>query len=160
MLNNPAGTPNDPGGSTMNEIQSGIWITARELARYGLLYLARGNWNGVQILDPSFVEQAGSNLIPASTPPAASFDLTGRYGLYWWTNGVREDGTRPWPSAPEDAYTASGAGGNYLFVIPEWGMAIVRMASHRIEGSLSHGTDQTWEGFFSLLRGGIGPVPR
>lgn len=158
VLNNPAGTPNDPDATAMNDIQGGLYVTAQDLARYALLYLARGNWNGVQILDTSFVELAGTNVVPASTRPAASFDLTGRYGFYWWTNGVRADGTRPWPSAPDDAYTAHGVSRNFIFIIPEWNMAIVRMSPYS-QSSLTNPSDSTWEGFFSRLRDGIGPVP-
>jgi len=156
LFNNPAGTPHRPRG-TMNQVQGGLWITPRELARVGLLYLNRGAWDGQQVLSASFVDQAGSNQAPLTIEKAASFDLRGRYGYYWWTNGVRSDGTRPWPDAPSDAYTPQGKGRNFLFVIPSWRMVIVRMAQRDVpvlDGS--HG-DPTWNAFFRRLAGGISP---
>lgn len=152
LFNNPAGTPNDPDGATMNEVQGGIYTSARVVARYGLLYVNRGCWDGQQLLSRAFVDEAGSNQVPASTPPAAAFDLTGRYGYYWWTNGVREDGTRPWPSAPEDAYTAHGMGGNFIFIVPSWSMVIVRLTE---DLPFSNHGDPAWEGFFARLAPGV-----
>ena len=158
FFNNPPGTPNNLEATEMNEIQCGIWTTPLNFARLGLLYLNKGNWKGKQLLDSSFVEEATSNLIPASMPPFKSFDLTGRYGYYWWTNGIREDGTRPWPSAPPKTATPVGIGGNYCFVIPEWNMVIVRMSSIRRKDKRSSHREKKgdpWEGFFRILKNGI-----
>jgi CubicO group peptidase (beta-lactamase class C family) len=144
LFNNPAGTP--------GEDQGGIRSSPRDLARYGLLYLNKGNWNGMQILDTSFVEKATSTQVHAGIK-TKYFDLTGRYGFFWWTNGVRADGARPWPSAPPKAFVAHGAGRNFIFVIPEWSMVIVRLSpapgGHTNVGSVKKGV---WEKFFSQLK--------
>jgi CubicO group peptidase (beta-lactamase class C family) len=144
LFNNPAGTP--------GEDQGGVYSSPRDLARYGLLYLNKGNWNGRQILDASFVERATSNQVPAKMK-TKYFDLTGRYGFFWWTNGIREDQTRPWPSAPAGTYAAHGAGRNFIFVIPEWSMVIVRLSpapgGHVSVGGVRNGV---WEAFFSRLK--------
>lgn len=143
-FNNPAGTPGkDQGGGRSN---------ALDLARYGLLYLHQGNWNGVQILDAAFVLRATSNQVPAGlkTP---HFDLTGRYGFFWWTNSVRADGTRPWPSAPPRTFAAHGAGRNFIFVVPEWRLVLVRLSpeppSNAAAGSVS---EAVWDQFFARLQ--------
>ena len=148
LFNNPAGTP--------GEGQGGVYSSPRDLARYGLLYLNKGNWNGRQILDASFVERATSNQVPAKMK-TKYFDLTGRYGFFWWTNGIRKDQTRPWPSAPVGTYAAHGAGRNFIFVIPEWSMVIVRLSpapgGHVSIGGVRKGV---WEEFFSRLKDSIG----
>jgi CubicO group peptidase (beta-lactamase class C family) len=157
FFNNPAGTPNNESAETMNEVQAGIWTTAVQFARFGLLYLNKGRWNNEQLIDSSFVEKAISNQVPVSLP-YKNFDLTGRYGYYWWTNGIRKDGTRPWPSAPPKTSTAHGGGRNFCFVIPEWDMVIVRM-SPRWENPIPAHGDQVWEEFFKRLKKGIKQTP-
>jgi CubicO group peptidase (beta-lactamase class C family) len=144
LFNNPAGTP----GSN----QGGIHSCARDLARYGLLYLNNGNWNGKQILEPSFIKRATSTQVPAEMK-TKYFDLTGRYGFFWWTNGEMANGKRPWHSAPPKTYAAHGAGRNFIFVVPEWSLVIVRLSpapgGHINVGSVKKGV---WEEFFSRLK--------
>jgi CubicO group peptidase (beta-lactamase class C family) len=156
LFNNPAGTPNNEKVTEMNDVQGGIWTTPLNFARFGLLYLNKGNWNGEQLLDSTFAKMAISNQVSVELP-SIGLDLAGRYGYYWWTNGIRKDGTRPWPSAPPGASTPHGGGRNFCFVIPEWNMVVVRM-SPRWESSMSadgaHG-DIVWEGFFKILKNGI-----
>jgi CubicO group peptidase (beta-lactamase class C family) len=147
LFNNPAGTP--------GKGQGGIYSSPCDLARYGLLYLNKGNWNGRQILDASFVDRATSTQVPAEVK-TKYFDLTGRYGFFWWTNGIKADGMRPWPSAPPKAFAAHGAGRNFIFVMPEWSLVIIRLSpapgGHVGTGSMRKGI---WEEFFSRLKGGI-----
>ncbi len=147
LFNNPAGTPGNN--------QGGIHSCALDLARYGLLYLNEGNWNGRQILEPSFLKRATSTQVPAEIK-TKYFDLTGRYGYFWWTNGKTVNRTRPWPSAPPKTYAAHGAGRNFIFVVPEWSIVIVRLSpapgGHVNIGSVRRGV---WEEFFSFLKDSI-----
>ena len=136
-LNNAAGTPSKA---------LGIQITARQMARFGYLYLNRGNWNGKQLLPASFVEEAGRNQVPGA---GASTFLHGRYGLYWWTNDVMPNGKRPWPAAPPRTYTAHGHGCNFCFVIPEWNMVLVRMGTASVARTVKQ--EELWNGFFTHL---------
>jgi CubicO group peptidase (beta-lactamase class C family) len=126
-----------------------------DLARYGLLYLNGGNWDGKQILNRSFVERATSTQVPAEME-TKYFDLTGRYGFFWWTNGIRADGTRPWPAAPPRTFAAHGAGRNFIFIVPEWKLVIVRLSpapgGDVHVGAMSEGV---WGGFFSKLKGSL-----
>jgi CubicO group peptidase (beta-lactamase class C family) len=147
FFNNPAGTP--------GENQGGVYSTPLDLAKYGLLYLNQGNWNGDQILDASFVERATTTRVPAEVE-TKYFDLTGRYGFFWWTNGIRADGTRPWPSAPPRTYAAHGAGRNFIFVIPEWNMVLVRL-SPAPGGDIRAGTvgKGVWAEFFTKLKASL-----
>jgi CubicO group peptidase (beta-lactamase class C family) len=136
-LNNAAGTPSKA---------PGIEITARQMARYGLLYLSRGLWNSQQLLPGSFVDQAGKNQVPGV---GASTFLHGRYGLYWWTNDVMPTGKRPWPAAPPKTYAAHGHGCNFCFVIPEWNMVVVRMGTSPVGTIVEQ--DTKWNAFFARL---------
>ncbi|HVJ55067.1 MAG TPA: serine hydrolase [Aliidongia sp.] len=82
----------------------GLFIHAEDLARLGLLMLARGAWGARQVLARDWID--------ASVEPAA---LNASYGLLWWLNTGRRD----YPSASAASYFAKGAGGNYIWVDPE-----------------------------------------
>jgi CubicO group peptidase (beta-lactamase class C family) len=90
----------------------GLWISARDLARYGLLMLNEGEWDGEQLLSTEWVDRA---LTPCDVEPT--------YGYLWWLN---TDGGL-WPSAPDDSYAALGYGANVVWVDPEHDLvAVVR----------------------------------
>jgi CubicO group peptidase (beta-lactamase class C family) len=142
-LNNPPGNPGGRGAG-------GVQTTAREMARFGLLFLNRGNWNGTRLLSASFVEKATTNRVPTSYG-YRNLDLRGRFGFYWWTNGIMVNGQRPWPSAPARAYTSHGRSSNFCYVVSEWNMVLVRMGTSRISRKVRQ-TERLWNEFFKRLR--------
>ncbi len=87
------------------------WATTRDWARFGLLYLHRGNWNGEQLFDPRWVEYV--------TEPTAKSD--GTYGAHFWLNANGK-----YPGIPKDLYSANGYQGQYVFIIPSKDLVIVR----------------------------------
>ena len=97
----------------------GIHISARELARFGLLFLNRGNWSGRQLISSSWVDQATLPQVPSSIPGS-----DGRYCYNWW----RLSG------APVPTYMASGHNNNKCIVIRDWDMVIVRLGK---DGNIS-----------------------
>jgi len=139
-LNNVAGTPSRT---------PGIQTTARELARFGHLFLNRGRWNGRRLLSASFIEQATSTQVPASLPQSSGADPAGHYGFYWWTNGRQRGGRQPWPDAPRATYAAQGGSGNFCFVIPDWYMVVVRLGTNALTRSAK--TDALWNKFFAQV---------
>ena len=60
---------NDSTGKVLNWT-GGIEISASDLARFGLLYLNRGNWNGKQLINAAWVDQATRVQVPATIPNA------------------------------------------------------------------------------------------
>ena len=102
--------------------------SARDMARFGLLALNRGRWNGTPIL----ADSAWFNRAWQQVPP----DNAG-YGLLWWLNGstsYRIPG--PYllptiqgpllPSAPADLVAALGKGDKKIYVIPSLELVVVR----------------------------------
>lgn len=87
------------------------WATTRDWAKFGLLYLHQGNWNGTQLFDEDWV-----NYI--SSPTANS---NGQYGAHFWLN---TSGT--YPDAPFDMYSANGFQGQYVFIFPSQDLVVVR----------------------------------
>jgi len=128
----------------------GVSITARALARVGWLYACGGEWRGGRIISRAWVEQATRVQVAATVPPydpqAWYARLAGRYGFYWWVNGVDSAGRRLWPSASERTFAMQGNLDNYCFVIPEWRMTVVRLGT---DGPL---VNERWDEFFAALR--------
>lgn len=93
----------------------GLWISARDLARFGYLYLRQGRWQDRQIVSPNWVRRATT---PGSVGPP--------YGYLWWLNTPdRITGRKPWPDAPTTSFGALGAGSNTVWVDPEHDLVIV-----------------------------------
>jgi CubicO group peptidase (beta-lactamase class C family) len=132
-----------------------VFISARELARFGLLFLNQGKWNGRQLVSASWVKEATQVQVPPSLSwahPESKIDGRGVYGYNWWCNGVKPDGTRKYPAAPAGMFWASGHNNNRCFVIPEWDMVIVRM------GLDGRAQDEVWNGFFAKVSEAVAPA--
>ena len=107
-----------------------VQISAREMARFGLLFLNKGRWKERQLISAEWVEQATAVQVPANMTNAwtkSEISGPGFYGFNWWRNGKGRDGRMLWPGAPGDAFGASGHNNNKMFVIPSWKMVIVRL---------------------------------
>ena len=87
----------------------GLRLTSRDMARYGLLYLQDGMWNGEQLLDPEWVRESVKWRLDA---------YEGGYG-YFWKRYVNED---------IDAFLASGTGGQFIVCIPALDAVVVTTA--------------------------------
>jgi CubicO group peptidase (beta-lactamase class C family) len=125
----------------------GIHISARQLARFGHLMLARGTWDGSPLLSSSWVDTATvarvQSDVPAHSPGAAG---PGVYGYNWWVNGIGPSQTRRWPDAPAQTYAAMGYNHNRMFVVPPWRMVVVRLGT---DGNPPD--DDEISAFFALL---------
>jgi CubicO group peptidase (beta-lactamase class C family) len=101
----------------------------RSMARFGLLMLNNGNWNGTQVMD----DQVYFNQM--ITP---SQNINQSYGYLWWLNG-QASFMVPYsqfvipgmlfPNAPADMYAAMGKNGQFLDVVPSQGLVVVRMGN-------------------------------
>ena len=103
---------------------NGIFISANELARFGLLFLNEGNWNGNQLISRNWIEQSTKvQVLPAMELGTHLSEIYGMgvYGFNWWVNGVQPKRSRLWANAPAGTYAASGYNNNKMFIIPEWG---------------------------------------
>jgi CubicO group peptidase (beta-lactamase class C family) len=117
-----------------------IFISARELARFGHLFLNRGKWKNKQLISESWIDMATKVHVPSSMPlePLSGADGRGVYGFNWWVNGIKPNGKRNWPGAPYGTYAASGYNNNDMFVIPEWKMVIVRLGLDQSESKITN----------------------
>lgn len=88
----------------------GLWISSRDLARFGLLFSRGGSWMGRSIISPQWIRTA-------TTPGPLKPD----YGFLWWLNADKKLA----PAAPNTAFTAIGAGNNYCWVDAEHDLVVV-----------------------------------
>ncbi|ROZ64172.1 serine hydrolase [Ramlibacter sp. WS9] len=100
-------------------------MTARDLARFGLLYLREGDWGGKQLVPAAWVRE--------SVKPFSEAGFAGGYGYMWWT-AVRGRHL-PGVALPEGSYSAQGAGGHYVLVIPAYDVVIVHRVNTDIRGN-------------------------
>ena len=140
-----------------------IFISARQIARLGHLFLNRGQWNGRQLISEKWVQMATKSQVSASLPLWSDSGADGRgvYGFNWWVNGLKADGQRKWPGAPVGTYSASGFNNNDMFIIPEWNMVIVRLGLDERERPI---TDAVYSGFLKkvgqAITAGTGSNPK
>ncbi|HET9985034.1 MAG TPA: serine hydrolase [Longimicrobiales bacterium] len=89
----------------------GMFIDARDMARFGYLTLRRGRWKDRQILSEAWVRMA---LTPTPAQPTYGF-------MNWFLNTDR----KLWPSAPATAWAHLGNGTNMIFVDPDDDLVVV-----------------------------------
>ena len=100
-----------------------MYATAHDWARFGLLYLQDGVWNGERILPEGWVDYTRT-----PTPPSL-----GEYGGMWLLN-AGEPGkpeTKEFPDLPDDIYYASGHDGQNVVIFPSQNMIVVRLSVSR-----------------------------
>jgi CubicO group peptidase (beta-lactamase class C family) len=94
-------------------LSSQVYANARDLARFGLLYLNGGIWNGERLISPGWIDFV-------RTPAPATAATGHQYGGQWWlVPDERHD-------VPRDAYATAGNRGQYVIVVPSHRLVIVR----------------------------------
>lgn len=106
-----------------------FFSNARDFARLGKLYLHNGLWNGDTIVPPSYVQ---ASLTPNGLPKATDGSKVDFYGYQWWLMPGYKG---------QDVFYARGILGQYIVVIPEKDLVIVRLGKERSEVSGNHPTD-------------------
>jgi CubicO group peptidase (beta-lactamase class C family) len=106
------------------------YMTARDLARIGLLMQRGGRWQDRQLLPEAWVDFN-------RTPFASQTPTNEAPGGHWWLNKTTSGQPGPWPDAPPDTFAGLGHWGQALYVIPSEGLVIVRYADDR-DGTYDH----------------------
>ncbi|MEM9064055.1 MAG: serine hydrolase [Planctomycetota bacterium] len=94
-------------------LSSQVYTNARDLARFGMLYLNGGVWDGQRIISEDWIEFV-------RTPAPSTEDRGNFYGGQWW---LVPDGRT---DVPADAYSTAGNRGQYVIVVPSHDLVIVR----------------------------------
>jgi len=114
-------------------------MSARDLARFGLLYLRQGQWQGTQIIPQQWIAES---IKPSSD--ASSWDRGG-YGMLWWVTLNHK--LLPNVEISGNAFAATGRGGDYLVVIPDLDLVVV----HRTNPPLSAVDDDQFGTLLKLI---------
>ena len=124
-----------------------VAISPRDHCRFGLLYLNRGNWNGVQVISEEHAATAVGGPVPLWVPrtsavqvemcpgqrsigstdlPDDQTDHDGGYSWLWWVNGIDREGARKWSDAESNVFAALGHenGKRGMAVVPCLGVVI------------------------------------
>lgn len=94
-------------------LSSQVYTNARDLARFGLLYLQNGTWNGERVVSEEWIRFV-------RTPAPSTAGRGNEYGGHWWlVPDKRHD-------VPRDAYATAGNRGQFVIVVPSHNVVIVR----------------------------------
>jgi CubicO group peptidase (beta-lactamase class C family) len=87
------------------------FATARDFARFGLLHLRDGMWDGARLLPPGWVDYARTATFQQPTDSAS-------YGAHWWLD-----------VAGPGSFSANGFQGQYVVVVPDRDLVVVRLGA-------------------------------
>jgi CubicO group peptidase (beta-lactamase class C family) len=102
-----------------------IRMSARDLARFALLYLHKGRWKDRQVVPVRWVEESTQAYSPSGFGPG--------YGYLWWVGSI-DSGFAPSVELPQGTFFAQGVGGQYAFVIPRHDLVVIRRGVHAERG--------------------------
>lgn len=143
------------GGSWINSGDglSVYWSTARNMARFGLMALNKGKWNGNQVVNEAYFNAATNT----------SQTINQAYGYLWWLNGkssyhlpqsqLQLNGSII-PHGPNDMFMALGKNDQKIYVIPSKKMVVIRMgdAADSVSMALSDFDDVLWQKISALYQ--------
>jgi CubicO group peptidase (beta-lactamase class C family) len=110
-----------------------IWLTLRDMAKFGQLFLNQGTWEGRQIIPAEWVARSSETRLSL---------WAGGYGHQWWTfprSGI---------------YYASGAYEQRIYVIPDLDMVVVFTAFNKAGGAQT-GRNARWQACRGLAHGPV-----
>jgi CubicO group peptidase (beta-lactamase class C family) len=108
--------PNPDGDATLG---FSLWLRARDMLKFGELYLNGGIHDGQRILDKAWVDASWTKYSHSGN--SAFFPLPGwGHGYQWWIARIGDPLGRTW-----EVFFASGWGSKVIFIVPELGMVMV-----------------------------------
>jgi CubicO group peptidase (beta-lactamase class C family) len=96
-----------------------IWASARDYAKFGMLYLNDGICNSERILPEGWVQK---------TTTASSGNRLKNYGYQFWLNGLKKNdlSKKEFPQMPDDFFYADGYKGQRIYIVPSMQLVVVR----------------------------------
>jgi CubicO group peptidase (beta-lactamase class C family) len=121
----------EPDASGIFVGSSYVYASARDWARFGLLYLQDGVWRGKRLLPEGWV---ADSIEPTCSAPFA------QYGWQIWLK-LDESPSLGEPPFPEDAYYMQGHDGQVVAIVPSLDLVIVRLGFSPEKGAWDHARD-------------------
>jgi CubicO group peptidase (beta-lactamase class C family) len=102
---------------------TGLFLPTRDMAKFGQLYLNRGNWNGLQVISEDWINRSLAQSVKLSG------NYTTGYGYQWWLgNFKRQDETITF-------YSSRGFGGQFIVIVPDYNL-VVAFTAHNYHNDL------------------------
>jgi CubicO group peptidase (beta-lactamase class C family) len=114
----------DSTSSGFEKMESGINARARDFARFGMLFAKEGVWEGKQLVSRGWAQK--STRADTSTDPSLD------YQYFWWVNT---------PDGENYHFSARGNYGQYIYVVPEKDLVIVRLGKEEGDQGYGHWID-------------------
>ncbi len=89
----------------------GLKMKARDVAKYGCLYMNKGKWNNIQVISENWIEE--------SVKPRINIDQTQQFGYLWRLGNFDIDGDKV------NYFLSVGSGGQTLIIVPDLDLMIV-----------------------------------
>jgi CubicO group peptidase (beta-lactamase class C family) len=121
-------------GSGRINVSYGCWLTPRDMAKLGYLYLRKGMWNGKRVVSGKWVEES-------TRQHATALPGLGEYGYLWWF-GKTSSRNREIPF-----FEAGGLGGQHIFVVPDLDLVCVLSAGNYIDNKSSDPTSDFFNNY-------------
>ena len=118
-------------------------LTARDMARVGLLYAHGGQWRGQQIVPARWVAES---VKPYSAAAKTSGRVYAGYGYLWWTNWEGKQFENV--VLPDGSFSARGHGGHVILVVPPLDLVVV----HRVDSGKKDGPSVEYAQFGALMK--------
>ena len=118
----------------------GLVMSTRDLARIGYLVLRRGKWNGTQVVPEAWITESTR---PIVTPTYRLGGRTSSYGYLWWLYTL--DGGQPDATTADIVIAASGAMGQWLFIVPKYDLVVA------INAGITNAPDPALEIMFGTI---------
>lgn len=109
------------------------YLTARDMLKFGKLFLNNGSHNGEQILPADWADYSWSiSDTYHKTDPSKLSPESQMPGRQWWLNRTYKDPSKPaFPQGPIDAHMGLGHWGQYLIVIPSMNLVAIRFGEDK-----------------------------
>jgi CubicO group peptidase (beta-lactamase class C family) len=132
--------PTDPQGRYIGG--GGQKLTARDMARFGQLWLQNGRWKDRQLVPAAWIQAARTDTVPVTIPPAEG------YGYHVWLGTANG----------HQALFAHGYAGQLIEIVPDLGLVVAVLSRHNPGGPAEPGTaDREYIGLVSAI---IAPLIR
>jgi CubicO group peptidase (beta-lactamase class C family) len=139
-------------GADPEHLRFAMYLSTRDMARVGQLMLRWGAWNGKQVIPADWIRYSTSIITPFDELNPTSLHVRGRpdrwaYGSLWWVWDAAVFPGSIYNGPLQGAYSAMGAGGQYITVIPFEDMVIV----HKVDIDKDYRADISPMGYDAIL---------
>jgi CubicO group peptidase (beta-lactamase class C family) len=133
--------PSSPEGNSLGGY--GLKLCTEDIAKFGLLYLQKGKWNGRQLIPEKWIEEATSKQVPNDRESHAKIGIDWQqgYGFQFWR-------------CTHNAYRGDGAGGQLCIVLPDKDAVLAITAD---TGNFQGEMNAIWDNLYPAFESG--PLP-